>query len=335
MHRKSSALLLIILLWIFTPQPVWGVKKLAQTGFKWLSIPTGARATAMGYAFSPIDREVTAGFWNPAGLNDLTGTHFSASYLEWLAGITHSAIAGTYDLGDLGVLGVNMIYVDYGSFQGTRRADNSAGYEDTESFSPAAYMVGVSYGRRISSRFSFGGTLKYCREDLGSAYVSTSTDSIAPATVDNILSIPAFDFGTLFYTGFHDLRLGMTLQNFSQEKEYIDESFPLPLTFRFGLAMDVLNFLDLNDGHSLTCAVELVHPRDYTERIHLGIEYWFQNVLALRSGYKSNYDLEDFSFGLGLKPNLGGLGLQFDYAYTALDNFDGIHIITLGINLDE
>ncbi len=323
---------LLFILCFCLPESGWAVKKLGQTGFKWLSIPTGARAAGMGNAFTPMDSEMTAAFWNPAGINGIDGPGLTFTSTSWIAGISHSALSGVWDLKDSGVLGISLINLDYGNLKSTIRADNDQGFIDMGTFSPEAMMVGVTYGRRISSRFTFGVNYKYCYEDLGSGYISFDSDTSGVAKINNDLVVSAFDFGTLFYPGFHDLRFGMTLQNFSQEKEYIDESFPLPLTFRFGTAMNLFHLFGIPQYQSLTFAVDLIHSRDYTERIHYGIEYSWLDLLSFRAGYKQNYDEEDLSLGLGTAQSIGPVHLQVDYAYNNFRHFDPVHIFTIGFS---
>lgn len=61
----------------------------------------------------------------------------------------------------------------------------------------------------------------------------------------------------------------------------------MPMTFDLGIAMDVLRTTDVSSNHSLTLDVDAIHPRDYTERMHLGAEYTFLEVFSIRTGYKA------------------------------------------------
>ena len=93
-----------------------------------------------------------------------------------------------------------------------------------------------------------------------------------------------------------------------------------------------MNLFDLIGGpsnSSLTFELNAIHPRDYTERVHLGGEFLYANMLAIRGGYKTNYDEESFSMGFGIRYNVSGIGLRVDYSYSAMDAFDGISRITI------
>ncbi len=333
MLKSRKYLVTLLLILMVLPQQAWAVKKLAQTGFKWLSIPVGARAAGMGTAVTTMDGDLTSAFWNPAGLAHIEGSGFSFSNVAWIAEINHMAVSGAYKLNDRLVLSAQMITVDYGTLNATIRATNENGYLDLGTFTPSGMALGIGISSSISTKFSVGGVIKYCSEDLGTAFTSEDLASGEMNEVDATLAIPGFDLGTLFYPGFGDLRIGMSLQNFSQEKSYVVESFPLPLTFRLGIAMNVLSALNMGDNQKLTIAADLAHARDYTERVHIGLEYMLNDMIALRGGYKMNYDEEDITFGLGFKHDLGPLGFDFNYAFNNFSTFSPVHMFTLGLSV--
>ena len=124
----------------------------------------------------------------------------------------------------------------------------------------------------------------------------------------------------------------MSFRNFASSVKYAYESYELPLTFKIGLAMNVLSLMGPEDViHSLQVAVDAVRPSDYTERIHLGAEYWFKDLFALRAGYKFNYDEEGFSAGFGVNPSFSGMNLKLDYAYSFFgDVFGSVQRISFG-----
>ncbi|GAB4362882.1 MAG: type IX secretion system outer membrane channel protein PorV [Calditrichia bacterium] len=327
MIGKNKYLVLLLVISLFMVQAANGenLKKIAQTGMKWLSIPLGGRASALGGAYTAMANDVSSIFWNPAGTAFTDGGHAFLTQTKWIADITVNAGALTYGYKNWGVFGVSFAAVDWGTLHGTRRADNEQGYVETGEFSPDNWMAGISYSRRVSDRFAFGGHLKYLYEKLGSNLEGSFADSKEYTAEMNLF---AFDFGTIYYTGFKDLRFAMSLQNFSQEKKYRAEHFPLPLTFRFGLAMDVSKFMMEDTDHSLTLAIDALHPRDYSERMHFGLEYGFRNLIFLRGGYKTNYDEEDVSFGAGFHYGLGGFAVTLDYSYIQFTHFDAVQMFS-------
>lgn len=329
MKTLHQATKLILLAALFLALPVFGqgIDKIAQTGMKWLSIPVGARASALGSAYTAVAADAGAVFWNPAGLAQTEGRHVFLSQTQWLADINVNAGVAAYHFGGLGTFGVHFQAVDWGTLHGTRFTGGAELFEETGTFSPDSWLLGVSYARRISDKFSFGANLRYVHENL-SASLEGSFASPQKFTAE--MNLMAIDFGTIFYTGFKDFRIAMTIQNISPEKEYRFESFPLPLSFKFGAAMDALRLFPsfADKDHVLTVSADALHPRDFSERLHFGLEYGFKKVIFLRGGYKTNYDEEDFTLGGGAHVNVGNMAVGLDYSYLAFKNFDAVHMFS-------
>ena len=218
-------------------------KKLAQTGFQFLSISSDARSGGMADAMTTIHSNSVALFFNPAGLsrqNQFFDINFSSN--EWIAGIKHDAVSFSFSPknGQYGCLGFSLLNVDYGQLQGTMVWDNDQGFIDTEKFSPSALAFGIGYGRALSENFSVGAHVKKAYQYLGNNVVPV-TDS-SNVVEDNVANAAAFDFGTIYITDWHGFTFGMSVRNFSEEVEYAYDSFQLPLTFRVGGFIDALSF---------------------------------------------------------------------------------------------
>jgi hypothetical protein len=126
--------------------------------------------------------------------------------------------------------------------------------------------------------------------------------------------------------------MGLHIRNFSREITYQKFGFQLPLTFKIGAAMDIMDiFQDESGIHSLEVAVDAIHPRDFSERINLGAEYWYNNMVALRCGYKFNHDVEGFSAGIGLKQKLGETQISVDYSFNKNDYLDDVSRFSVGL----
>ncbi len=329
--RKYIIPLFAVLLILSVPLQAQGLKKVAQAGMSWLTIPVGARGASLGNAYIAIANDASSVFWNPAGLAYTTGIHAFVNQTQWIADINVNAGVASYNGGNLGVFAISFMAMDWGDFAGTTRANNEQGFIDTGTFSPSDWLIGLAYARQISSAFAIGAHLKYISENLGSNMIgSIDSPEEYTAKMDKV----AFDFGTTYYTGYKDLRLSMTLTNFSTESKYVAEDFSLPLTFKFGLAMDMTKLWSENEQHSLTLGVDAVHPRDFSERLHFGAEYSFQNMVFLRGGYKTNYDEQDLSLGGGLHYTFGEITLGLDYSYLMFTNFDAVHMFSFDFIFD-
>lgn len=312
------------------------VEKSGQTGFKFLSLSLDPRASAMGGAFTAQEGVGSISmFYNPASLASLEGvTDVAVTRTQFIADINYNAgsIAFSPSDGVYGVFGVSIVAVDYGTFEET--ITGPGGYIDLGTFSPTALAVGVGYARSLSDRFAVGGNVKYAHQNLGTFAVGRGDDD-ALMSEDYSKSTAAFDFGVLYKTGFRSLNYAMSVRNFSPELRYEQESFELPLTFRIGVSMDVMDLTSMDPNlHSFQLAVDAERPRDFSEQIRVGGEYLFMNTLALRAGYAVPSDTEGFNVGVGLQQNLTGFGFAFNYAYTTYDGgFDAVHRLGLQLSL--
>lgn len=305
---------------------VFAQQKLAQTGFQFLSVGTDARATAMGEAFNTIEGSPTALFYNPAGMARLNSFfQIAVNQTTWIADINYfsGSFAINPDHGKYGVIGISFLFVDYGDIMGTVVAENEQGFIETGTFSPGAVMVGLGYARALTDRFSVGGHLKYVRQDLGTPRRPGADNALIPE--DLALDVLAFDFGTIYKTGFKSLNFGMSLRNFSQEITYIREGFQLPLTFKIGFSIDALDFFQSGErNQSFLVSFDAVNPRAFSEFFSVGGEYVLMDALALRAGYIHNQDDYSITAGFGLKV----YKIMLDYSYTPFQIFDDVHRVS-------
>ena len=314
------------------------VSKSAQTNFKFLSMSVDPRASGMGGALTAADQASSvAMFYNPAGLARMqSSVDVAVMQTQWIADINYSAgsIAFRPAGGVYGIVGVSVMAVDYGDFEGTVHDTNPSGYLDTGNFSPTALAVGVGYARSLSDRFAVGGNVKYAYQDLTTSFVDVD-DAGEYVSKDYNEGTVAFDFGVLYNTGFRSLNFAMSVRNFAQELQYEQENFELPLTFRIGVSMDLTDLAaSVNpDMHSFRVAVDAVRPRDFAEQLQIGGEYLFLNTLALRAGYAFPTDTEGLSLGAGLQRSLAGVGLSFNYAFTSFEVFENVHRLGLQLSL--
>ena len=300
----------------------------AQTGFKFLSVSPDARAAAMGDAYSALKVGSSAMFYNPASMAYLTRKfHLSAGQIKWIADVNYNM--GSVALNtDWGVFGLSMVAVDYGDFERTIRADNDKGFLDVGTYSPSAWAIGLGYARAITDRFSVGGNIRIAKQSFGDVPVGLEGASPVNKTFDERSTI--VDFGVLYWTGFKSLTLALNTRNFSQENKYSEESFELPLTFRIGLAMDLIDLTDMDkDAHSVILSLDTERPRDFSEQVKIGVDYTIMKTLSLRAGYITPTDEQGISLGVGFGRDLGSVDLRVDYAYTDFGVFDNVNRLTL------
>jgi hypothetical protein len=326
-----SLALLLIITQISYSQNV----KLAQSGMKFLSVAGDARAAALADAVTSVEGNSESIFYNPASvarqesLFDLTFGNTS-----WIADINYLNTAVTFapSKGIYGVFGLSLVSVDYGEFNRTIIGPDG-GSMDVGTYSPTAIAAGLTYARALSDKFSVGGNVRYIYQDYGDGHVvGGDFENLKTQSID--IDVVAFDFGVLYKTGFKSLNLGMNIRNFSGEIQFVDESFQLPLTFKLGLSMNLLDLLESdNDSHRLLFAIDAEHPRDNKEMLHIGTEYTFMNIISLRAGYITPETTEaGINAGVGLKYGLAGINLAVDYSYTEFNIFNDVHRISVKLS---
>ena len=267
-------------------------------------------------------------FYNPASVARQTSfVDITAANTQWIADIQYLNSVVTFAPSDglYGVFGVSLVSVDYGEIIRTIKGP-SGGVMDWGTYSPTALAIGVSYSRALSDKFAVGGDVRYVYQDFGDDHVvGGDFDDIQTKTID--LSTVAFDFGVLYKTGFKSLNFGMSIRNFSQKVKFEEEGFQLPLNFKIGLSMNLFDLLDMDpEKNAFIFAVDAEHPRDNKEMLHIGAEYKFLNILALRIGYITPQTTEaGINAGVGLQYSLGEINLGVDYSYTEFGVFQDVH----------
>ncbi len=309
--------------------PAYGQVKVGTAGAKFLSIGVVPRAMGLGEAFTAVANDASSVFWNPAGIAHLKGAAFFSSYTHWIADGHLPAVVYAFPKSPYGVLAVFSSGIYMGGFEGMAFDENN-NIVETGTFAYSAVQVGLSFARFYTDKFATGVSLKVVQENYGDVTSATTV---------------ALDAGTYFYTGFKSLRVAMSLQNLgadatprgqydlwiSQGSQIVTEprdyrSYPLPLTFHLGVAMEVFQ---RDDGTRLTVAGEASNPRDNEETFAVGIEYLPLPILALRTGYSFNKDEGGFGFGVGLNTS----NLRFDFSFNDMGQLPDVYRVGLTFHL--
>jgi len=330
--KKVLIILLLSVTYLF------GQTKVGSTAAPFLNIAVSPRAISMGGAFIATANDVSSLYWNPAGASrsDINEAMFSHS--RWFADINYNWAGAMIKLGGAGTLGLSLTYLDYGDIEVTTLAEQDG---TGEFFSASDMSLGLTYAYNLTDRFSLGGSVKYIQQKIWNSSASAF----------------AIDLGVLFHSDIYGLRIGATITNFGTGMRMdgkdllvqhdIDpnnygnndqilanlqtDEFPLPLTFRIGLAMDVLD----TEEHRFTVAADALHPNDNSESVNVGAEYMFNNLIAFRVGYKALFldnSEEGLTAGVGLNYDFAAdFGIRIDYAYQDFGVLDYTQHFSLGI----
>lgn len=290
--------------------------KNATAGFVFLKIPTNSRTAALGEASIALaDLNSSSVFVNPAGLGFTRQRQsFSASYSPWFAEIKNYSASYSFN-SELGTFASGFILLDYGSMPRTVVGGGQKVYDVVGSFSANSFALNFSYSKMLTDRFSFGIGLKFVQE------------TIDVYKAKNIL----LDGGVLYYTGLSSLRIAATIQNFGTNAKFINDEFKMPAMLRLGAALEALG--NYGSEYRITLSTEALHPSDGDERINLGSEISWQELITFRAGYKFFYDEETYSFGVGINPNLQ-MPASLDFAFADYGRLGNILRFTLNLGLN-
>jgi hypothetical protein len=141
---------------------------------EFLNIGVSARALAMGNSVVASVNDVTSGYWNPAGLIDMTGNlQISLMHAEYFAGIAkfdYGALCARIDTNS--VFGLSIIRFGVDDIPNTTQlidANGNVNYDNITSFSAADYAFLFSYARRFPKikGLQLGANIKVIRRVVG------------------------------------------------------------------------------------------------------------------------------------------------------------------------
>jgi hypothetical protein len=318
-------------------------QKVGSTSMQFLEVMPVARATALGDAYSVWASGTDAVFWNPGGLALIENQEWSSTFVKWIFDTRQGALSYATPIGNIGAIGLQIQYVDFGEFD---EAVATRPYINQETnpgltgntFHPFSYLVGLSYARSLTDKFSTGLTVKYAHESLYNGQMVLA--QVREGSFEEVKTWATgvmFDFGIRYNTGFRSIQIGASVQNFGGNVTYAKQSSPVPLLFRWGVAADIIGkdaLLSTDEENRLGLAFDLYQPNDYGQQEHLGAEYEYAGVFALRAGYKFNYDYEGLTLGGGVKQAIGSVKFSLDYSYGSIGTYLGsVHRISLGAKI--
>ncbi len=314
------------------------VTKRGTTSADFLTIPIGARATAMGNAITASVNDVSSIYWNPGGLGLMSDGAFGFEYAQWLADIDFNffAIAFPFNFGTVG-FGVTNMRTPLMEVTTELEQDGTG-----ETFRASSMALSLSYGKQLTDRFSIGGTGKYVSEKIW----NSSSGGVA------------FDVGTYFVTPLRGVRLGAAITNFGTKLQIggddllvvvdVDpnnggnnesnraflktDPFDMPLTMRIGLAADLVK----NSQSRVTVAVDALNPNNSEQFVNVGAEIsLLGDLFQVRGGYSELF-LEDnvrsLSVGAGLRYRFAPVQLSIDYAYEVQEYFSDVNRFSLSVS---
>jgi hypothetical protein len=270
---------------LLIPFPIYGV--VGEGGYPgaYLRLGAGARALGMGGAFVALADDVTASYWNPAGLGQLESSQLAAMYSLMSMDRMHNFITYAQPLGKLGTLGASLLNF------GVRNIDGrDTGGIPTEFFSSSENAFLVSIGRKLAPALFIGGNLKFLYHNLA----STKATGVG------------FDIGAILKIR-EALRIGATIQDIGSDIKWDTES---RLKEEF-LTVTRVGISIIPKTTPLKIFADLERNQKQETKYHVGAEYWVLKSIAARIGY----DRHHFTIGASAVIPISSTELQLDYAF--------------------
>lgn len=341
MPKKVVLSLTIIILSVFSLNAQTVISKYAG---EFMALGVGGRALGMGGAFTAVANDVTAGYYNPAGLANLNYPQISLMHSEQFGNLVN------YDYGAVAIpfrhdmsFGISIMRLGVDGIPDTREAledrrnPGTVIYDITnpdarlnpawvKEFSNQDWAVYLTFAKRQSETFYWGANVKLIRR------------SLAESSANGI----GFDVGA-FYMPMENLFLGANLQDATTtliawstgRNELVSPTLKLGAAYRLteflgGYLMPALDF-DVRFENRKFASNFNLGPVSFD--MHAGLEYRFKDLFAVRAGYN---DVKQFTVGAGVK--LPKLNIDYSFARfseSEIERLPDSHRISLILTLEE
>lgn len=323
MHRFVLFIALSALL-IGMAVPAMGQGDGGQPGST-LRLGQGARALAMGSAFTAVADDASAVYFNPAGLAQIQapGVDFAWRVMP-LLDRKQGYFDAAFPLRDKAAMAFAWVYSGVGNIV-ERNDRGDAG----DSFSFAENLISATFAKQFGRVLSVGGSLNFVHQSLFDISANTIGGSVGlHARFDRPHRSPFSDLLSRLTIAAAVQHLGMTMR--FDSKEYYaprggtggTQTEDFPMTVRTAAAYRLLS------DRSLLVSAEGTFVENQHLRGYFGAEWKAYPRLFLRAGMANG----DPTLGIGLAQPWGSTSLRIDYAFLASPvGEDPDHVIALGV----
>ena len=327
------------------------IHRYGTTTANFLEIGIGSASGGMGEAYVAVANDLSAIYWNPAGLSSLKGVGVQFMLQPWVVDINTIFAAGAVNVPRIGTFALSLTQIGYGQMDVTTLT-----YQEGtgEQYTANELALTFSFSRRLVPWFSFGTNAKLVQSNIWHAsanafaldlgvLVNTHFFSVTGEKEDGMMiGMSISNYGTrMKYDGI-DLYQPIDISEY-EEGNYGDvagqfrtQEWELPLLFRIGVAVKPI----VSNFATLTLAADALHPNNNTESINIGFAFKFKfpgnGAVIFRGGQKALFmDKPQFglTWGLGLEWNfLNNRKIVVDYAYKTMGILGNVHATTIGLN---
>ncbi len=321
----------------------FGQTVVAKYGGEFLALGVGGRALGMGGAYTAVANDVTAGYWNPAGLARIDYPQISLMHEEHFGNLVN------YNYGGIAIpygkdmsFGISAIRLSVDGIPDTREAliDKTTGqviYDITnpngrldpdrvKEFSNTDYAFYLTFAKRQSDKFYWGANVKIIKRD------------IAEFSAMGI----GFDIGAI-YNPFDKLYIAANLTDAtttivawsgSGRNELITPTLKLGTAYGISFfGLDIMPAVDFDIRFENRRFASTFNLGPVSFDVKGGLELSYKKLFAIRGGYN---DVKQFTVGAGVKlPKL-----NIDYSFARFSGAEDetlpvSHRISLMLTLEE
>ncbi|MFH1379889.1 MAG: PorV/PorQ family protein [bacterium] len=264
------------------------------------------RALGLGQAFTAVADDLSAAFWNPAGLPQLRYKEFVFVHDEQLYNFNYNYIGYVNPIGKKFTLGTELHYFYVNDIRSYDYLGNA--------------------GKKLSaydSMFSLAGGYTLYNSDTRFFGLGTTGKLIQQKLADERAVSYSGDLGSLYLCNDKRFGLGFTMRNLPLSRpNFSTESAPLPTEYRLGTSYK-FPFKTIQ----ILISTDLILPRKEITYNTWGLESVWWNLFALRAGYRFAKDTgSGISFGAGT--TIGGF--KIDYAFVPFGELGESNKISIG-----
>lgn len=308
--------------------PNFGGQRAGLSTLSFLKNDLNPRSLGLSGASVANDEDAYSAITNPAALAKLENNFIGMSHLLVGAGIQQSFLTYHGKLKNDATLGLSLNSLNSGQMmiRTEFQPDGTGQY-----FSMSQNALKGTYATRLSEMFSLGVGVSYIFETMAGYNTSTA----------------AVDLGFLYQTDFKNLRFAVAVQNFGGSSSISGSTiqvnynrngdielgrYSLPTVFKMGFSMDAYK----KDKHLIVGSLQLNNPNDNAENMRIGVEYRYDDLLRVQTGYKLAVKGQSYpTFGFQYKSKIGVHPLYINYGMNPTNRMGTQHIMGLQVSINK
>ena len=307
---------------------------------EFLQLGVGARSLALGGAAAAISDDVTAGYWNPAGLTAINYPTFGAMHeARFDNTVQYNYAAVALPLGTSTTIALTALQISINNIPDTRSAwvdlngdgifhgDDYIDYTKVTSFGNYDWAFLLSYAKKWDSTLSYGANAKVIVRkldaqnnatgfgvDLGIRYLPNEHVALGAVLNDATTTLLSYTSGEMELVA-PMLKVGAAYYLFVTQDGYHKIMPTADVDFRF-------------DGLG---SVAPVHLGPISMNFHVGLEYQLGTIFAIRGGFN---DMKQYSVGAGF--HLPKLNVDYTFmSFSQQDQLGNTNRISFAFTLES